>query len=210
MSATLEAKKREGFKQSDLTEMRTEGNIPAVIYGKGVNSEAVYVDSKQLLKTIRDVGRNGVIQLNLDGNKHNVILQDYQQDAIKNEITHADFFAVDLSSEITSTVRVELVGEAAGVKDGGVMQQPLFEVSITAKVSEMPDAISIDVSGLQVNETITVGDIRNNYSFAINHEDEETIVSILAPRQEEEISTGEEQEPGIPDNQEGRETEAEE
>ncbi|MDQ0216196.1 large subunit ribosomal protein L25 [Oikeobacillus pervagus] len=205
MTALLEATKRDNFRKSALAKIRKEGNIPAVVYGKTFNGEAIAINSMQLLKTLQENGRNGVISLSIQGDKHNVVLQDYQEDHLKNEIVHADFLEVDLSSEITAPVRVNLVGTAAGVKDGGVLQQPLFEINITAKVSDMPDEINVDVSNLQVEEVISVGDIKDQFNFEFNHEDSETIVSILAPRQEEEIDSGEEQEPGVPDREEGRE-----
>jgi large subunit ribosomal protein L25 len=207
MSIGLKANKRSGSKRSSLTELRREGNIPAVVYGYKIENTPISVDAITFIKTIRESGRNGIISLDIDGNKQNVILTDYQQDHIKDEITHIDFLAVNMSEEMHADVRIELVGEAPGVKDGGVLQQPVFEVSVTAKPSEMPDYIEVDISELQVGETITIGDIRNKYSVTINEEDDTlTIASILAPRQEEEISSGEEQEAGAPENEEGRET----
>ncbi|KAB7704309.1 50S ribosomal protein L25/general stress protein Ctc [Bacillus aerolatus] len=185
MSSVLEAKKRDGFQRSSKTQLRAQGNFPAVVYGKGVEAESVFVNEGDFYKVIKEVGRNGVISLNMDGKKHNVVLHDYQQDPIKNYIVHADFFAVDLSSEITSAVRVDLEGEAPGSKEGGVVQQPLFEVSVTAKVSEFPENITIDISNLNIGDSLSVGDVRGNYSFTINHEDDEMIVSVLTPRVEE-------------------------
>ena len=99
-----------------------------------------------LLKTIKDVGRNGVISLDVNGNTQNVIVTDYQVDPLKNGFIHVDFLAVDMSKEITANVNVNLVGDAAGVKDGGVMQQSLFEVSIAAKPADIPPSIDIDVT----------------------------------------------------------------
>jgi large subunit ribosomal protein L25 len=208
LTTQLHAQEREDFRQSTLSIMRHEGQVPAVVYGTNVDNKALYINAVDFLKTIREVGRNGVISLDLDGETYDVILSDYQMDPIKKEILHADFLAVDMSKEIEVNVRITLVGEAAGVKDGGVLQQPLHEVSITATPADIPQVIEVDVSNLQVGETMSISDIQGHTSYHINHEDDETIVSILPPRQEEEISTGEEQEPGIPENQEGRETEA--
>jgi large subunit ribosomal protein L25 len=208
LTTQLHAQEREDFRQSNLSIMRHEGQVPAVVYGANVDSKALYINASDFLKTIREVGRNGVISLDLDGETYDVILSDYQMDPIKKEILHADFLAVDMSKEIQVNVRVTLVGEAAGVKDGGVLQQPLHEVSITATPADIPQVIEVDVSNLQVGETMSIADIQGHTSYHINNEDEETIASILPPRQEEEISTGEQQEPGIPENLEGRETEA--
>lgn len=208
MAATLLAKERTDFRRSSLTKIREEGNIPAVIYGEKVENLTVSVSAKELIKTIREVGRNGVISLEVDGNTHNVILSDYQSDPIRNEVIHADFLAVDMTAELTVDVSVVLVGEADGEKDGGVIQQTLHEISVTATPNNIPQSIEVNISELQVAETIAISDIKSGSNYEINNEEDEVIVTILPPQQEEEISTGEEQEAGTPDNLEGRETEA--
>jgi large subunit ribosomal protein L25 len=207
MSTVLQAKERKDLRTSELRRIRETGNIPAVVYGRKVESKPVFVSSADLTKTIRNVGRNGVISLDIDGSTHDVVLSDYQEDFIKKEIIHVDFLAVDKSSKINVTVRLVLTGEAAGVKDGGVLQQPVHELSITSTPSDIPQQIEVDVTNLQVGETLKVSDILYQGSFTINHEEEEVIASILPPKQEEEINAGEQQEGGHPDNEEGRETE---
>ena len=208
MSTVLQAKERKVMRRSDLTNLRNGGNVPAVVYGAKSASTPIYLNEIELLKTIKDVGRNGVISLDVEGSKQNVILTDFQKDPLKNGFVHVDFLAVDMSKEITTDVRIVLVGEAAGVKDGGVLQQSLHEVSISATPANIPQSIDVDVTNLQVAETITIADIKGNGTFSINHAEDEVVASILPPRQEEEISTGEKQEAGIPENLEGRETEA--
>ncbi|MFP9130993.1 50S ribosomal protein L25/general stress protein Ctc [Niallia sp. BSM11] len=210
MSATLQAKKRTVSKHSVLTDLRTKGDIPGVVYGSKVDSTSITLNEANFLKVLKDVGRNGVISLDVDGDKHNVVLNEYHSDPIKRTILHVDFLAVDLSKEITATVRINLTGESSGVKDGGVLQQALHEVEVTAKPNDIPAAIDIDISSLQVGETLSISDIKGYDNLEINHEAEETIASILPPRQEEEISTGEQQDGGIPENVEGRETTVEE
>jgi large subunit ribosomal protein L25 len=209
MAEVLEAKKRITTKRSEVNGLRKAGKVPAVLYGYQVENTPIYVDGPELIKTIRSGGRHGVISLNVEGNKQNVILTDFQKDELKGDITHIDFLAVNMASEIEASVRIELLGDSAGVKDGGVLQQPIHELSISAKPNDIPESVQVDVTSLQVGEALTVGDVRGQYPFTINHEDSETIASVLPPRQEEEISTGEQQEPGIPENVEGRETKPE-
>ncbi|MBP2242585.1 large subunit ribosomal protein L25 [Cytobacillus eiseniae] len=210
MTAILQAQERTEFRGSALTSLRRGGNIPAVVYGAKVENKSIYFSEADFTKVIRKVGRNGVISLELGGNKHNVVLSDYQADPIKNEVLHVDLLAVDMTKDITASVRVNLIGDAAGVKDGGVMQQSMHELSITATPDQIPQSIDIDVTNLQVNETITVADIQSNQGYTINEGTEEVIASILPPKQEEEINSGEEQEAGTPENEEGRETESSE
>ncbi|HEY4549345.1 MAG TPA: 50S ribosomal protein L25/general stress protein Ctc [Bacillus sp. (in: firmicutes)] len=208
MSTVLQARERKGIRRSELTSLRNEGNIPAVVYGANLGNTPIYLNEMELLKTIKVVGRNGVISLDIEGSKQNVILTDFQKDPLKNGFVHVDFLAVDMSKELTTEVRIVLIGESAGVKDGGVLQQSLHEVSISATPANIPQTIDIDVTNLQVAETITIADIKGNSQFSINHEEDEVVASILPPRQEEEISTGEKQGEGTPENLEGRETKA--
>ena len=203
MSTVLQATERTDKRRGTLTKIRKEGNVPAIVYGAKKENTSIYLSEVQLLKTIKDVGRNGVISLDVNGNTQNVIVTDYQVDPLKNGFIHVDFLAVDMSKEITANVNVNLVGDAAGVKDGGVMQQSLFEVSIAAKPADIPPSIDIDVTNLQVADTITVADIKELGNFTVNHEEDEVIASILPPRQEEVIDSGEKQGEAPPENGEG-------
>ncbi|WP_404406639.1 50S ribosomal protein L25/general stress protein Ctc [Jeotgalibacillus malaysiensis] len=193
MSSVLKATKRDSFKNSDLTELRNVGKLPAVVYGYKVENTAISVDEIDLVKTIREVGRNGIIELDIEGNKQNVVLSDYQSDFLKDEIIHADFLAVNMSEELTVDVAVHLVGEAAGAKEGGVVQTVLHELSISAKPNDIPESFEVDVTDLEIGESFSVEDLRSKYDVTINHEDDETIVSVLAPRTEEEIEELEEE-----------------
>ena len=206
MSPVLQATERKEFRKSALKKIRDHGDVPAVIYGSKVESKPVFVSYADLTKTIRSVGRNGVISLDVGGSKHNVILTEYQEDPLKKEIIHVDFLAVNQSSKINVDVRLVLVGEAAGVKDGGVLQQPLHQISISTTPANIPGQIEVDVTHLQVGETITIADIPTTGTFTIQHDEEEVVASILPPKQEEEINSGEQQADGHPENEEGRET----
>ena len=203
MSTVLQATERTDKRRGTLTKIRKEGNVPAIVYGAKKENTSIYLSEMELLKTIKDVGRNGVISLDVNGNTQNVIVTDYQVDPLKNGFIHVDFLAVDMSKEVTANVNVNLVGDAAGVKDGGVMQQSLFEVSIAAKPADIPPSIDIDVTNLQVADTITVADIKELGNFTVNHEEDEVIASILPPRQEEVIDSGEKQGEAPPENGEG-------
>lgn len=206
MVAVLQAKERGELRKSALKRIRKSGDIPAVIYGKMAESKPVSVSSADLTKTIRQVGRNGVILLDINGEKQDVVITDVQEDMMKREITHVDFLAIDQSSKINANVRLVLTGDAAGVKDGGVLQQPLYEISITATPANIPQQVEVGISNLQIGETVTIADINTNGAYLINHDNEEVVASILPPKQEEEISTGEQQQAGHPENEEGRET----
>ncbi|MCC3359069.1 50S ribosomal protein L25/general stress protein Ctc [Bacillus sp. REN16] len=205
MSAVLEATERAIDKHSTLTKIRQAGNFPAILNGPN-QSQPIYVSSVDFLKTIRATGRNGIIKLLINNNQHSVMLHDLQTEPIKGEIIHADFQIVNMSSEVTVDVNINLVGEAAGVKDGGVLQQSIHHVSISALPADIPQTIDVDVSQVEVGDVMKLEDIDTKGKYTINQDLSQVVASVLAPRQEEEISTGEEQEPGEPENAEGRET----
>ncbi|WP_223703307.1 50S ribosomal protein L25/general stress protein Ctc [Sutcliffiella deserti] len=206
MTSVLHANERTEFKKSSRRKIREEGQIPAVVYGNQTDNKPISVDSKDFIKTIRETGKNGIIELDLGSEKRKVMLYDYQMDPLKSlEFIHLDFHVVNFKAEIDVDVAIHVTGDAAGVKDGGVLQQVLHEASIKTLPNNVPDSIEVDVSNLQVNETITFGDLETSGKYKFNHEEDEVIVSILPPRQEEEIDSGEEQEPGEPELVEGRE-----
>lgn len=208
MSHVLVAKERTDFKQSTLRELRENGEIPAVVYGSENGSQAISVNYADLKKTLKEIGRNGIISLKCQGKEHQVMLSEYQSDPLKQEMYHADFLIVDMSEEVQVNVRVNLVGQSSGVKDGGVLQQSLHEVTVTATPGDIPESIDVDVTELEVNETLYISDLNMKQGVTLNHSGDEVVASVLAPRQEREISTGEQQESGIPTNEEGRETAA--
>lgn len=194
MSNLLAVKERKEFKKSILHELRKEGYIPAVVYGRGEESKAISVKRTELFKTISEVGRNGVFSVKIDGNPRNVVLEDFQFDPIKKEIIHADFMYVNKSTELNAKVNVSLIGEASGVKEGGILQQSLHELNITAKPQDIPETIEVDVSTLKINDTIKVETIRDNYrKIHIRHENDEAIAVVLPPTVEEEAELDENQ-----------------
>ena len=186
MAKTLQATQREDLKRSSLRKQRKEGKFPAVVYGSNKPTSPIFVDESDFLKAIKQSGRNGVLSLDLGGKKTSVMLGEYQQDSLKGTIIHADFLAVNMSEEIEVSVRIDLVGEAAGVKEGGVLQQSLHEVTVSAKPNKIPSSVEYDVSNLQIGDTIIVTDLNQDGSFTITQDEDEVIASVLAPRVESE------------------------
>ncbi|TDL94239.1 50S ribosomal protein L25/general stress protein Ctc [Macrococcus brunensis] len=189
----LKAVERPGkSKRSELNELRNTGKIPAVIYGYGAANTAVHVDAAEFTKVMREVGRNGVIELGLDAGSTKVMVSDYQVDPIKHQVTHIDFLAINMKAELTVDVTVTLTGEAKGAEEGGVVQQPLFTLSVTATPDDIPETIEVDVTELNIGDSITVGDLRGNKNYTINNEDDEAIVSVVPPTVVEETDEDEE------------------
>ena len=170
--------------RGDLRKIREAGKVPAVVYGYGTKNVSVKVDEVEFIKVIREVGRNGVIVLGVGSKEIKVMVSDYQFDPLKNQITHIDFLAINMKEERTVDVPVHLIGEAPGANEGGVVEQPLFDLSITATPDSIPESIEVDISELNVGDTLTVQDIKVSGDYTIENEAEETVVSVVAPTEE--------------------------
>lgn len=182
MTLNLKAAKREDFRSSTTKQLRLGGLVPAVVYGKDKASTHVSIVSIDLLKMVRDEGRNAIIQLDVEGDKPvDVMLHEYQIEPIRNELVHVDFYVVNMSEEMDVEVSLRLDGEAKGSKDGGVLQQPLYELQVRAKPNDIPEEILVDVSKLEVGESITLADlpVEKNYQFL--DDPDTTIATVLQP-----------------------------
>src|SRR5690625_2829375 len=192
MAVKLKATLRNDLKKSETKQIRQIRNVPSVVYGKDKESKAIAVNNLELVKTVRDEGRNAIISLDIENSKPvDVMLHDYQMDSIKDELIHADFYVVDMSEEMDVEVPLQLVGEAIGSKEGGVLQQPLFELQVRAKPNNIPDEITVDVSELDIAETITIADLPVSDKYEFLEDDETPIAIILTPdviRSEEHTS----------------------
>ncbi|GGB51117.1 50S ribosomal protein L25/general stress protein Ctc [Virgibacillus dakarensis] len=181
MAVKLKALNREDHKKSTTKAIRENGQVPAVVYGKAKEAKSIAVDSLALIKTVRDEGRNTIISLDVENDKPvDVMLHDYQIDPIKDELLHADFYVVNMAEEMDVEVPLRLEGEANGTKEGGVLQQPFYELQVRAKPGNIPEEISIDVSNLGIGDSIAIADLpqRNEYQFL---DDPETTIATIVP-----------------------------
>lgn len=186
MATIIKAQKRE---HKNNTKLRNSGYIPAVVYGFKTESQSIAVDEKDLVKTLREVGRNGVMKIDVDGQSLNVVLNDYQMNILKAQIIHADFLAINMKEELEVSVTVNTTGTSVGVSEGGLLQQPNRELTVVVKPSDIPDSIDVDVTNVAIGDTLTVGDVREKIDYKIVEDDDYTLVTVSAPRVETESDT---------------------
>ena len=188
MTAVLKAENRE-TKKSVLTKLRKEGFIPAVLYGDETENQTIAVEERVFSKVYRDVGRSGVITLEIGNESHPVMVYDLQIDPIKNNVVHADFLKVDMNVEVDAEIPVQLNGQAPGEKEGGVLQQSLHTLNVRALPAKLPSSIEVSLEELNIGDSIAVSDLKDGADYEILNDDEEVIVSVLAPSSEEPETT---------------------
>lgn len=187
MAITLKASKRESLARATTNKLRNEGFIPAVVYGQEEAPVTVSVDNLELLKTVRDEGRNAIIGLEIEnGETVDVMLHEYQTHPVKGDVIHADFYIVDMKAEMDVEVPLNLVGEAVGTKEGGILQQPMYELQVRAKPRDIPEEITVNVEHLEIGDSINVEDLPKAAEYEFLDEPDATIANILPPEEEEE------------------------
>lgn len=202
MAATLKASGRADLTKSATKQIRESGHIPAVVYGKAKEAKSIAVNSLDLLKTLRDEGKNTIMSLSVEnGQSVNVMLHDYQIDPLRDELLHADFYIVNMSEEMDVNVPLRFEGEAIGTKEGGVLQQPFYELQVRAKPGNIPDEISVSVAELAVGDSIAIADLPKGIDYHFIDDPETTIATVVPPDTLEDVEGAPEdnQEPELVD-----------
>ena len=159
--------------------MRHHGRVPAVVYGHGVAATAVSVDARALRAALSTpAGRNAVFELDVDGTPHLAMAKVVDHHPVRHTIAHVDFFVVDRNEQVTADVPITLVGEADAVtREGGTVELVQHALSLTMLPSAIPDAITVDISGLQPGGTIRVADLTLPPGVTLNVDADAPVVS---------------------------------
>jgi large subunit ribosomal protein L25 len=210
----LEVQERETLGSRETRRLRKQGLIPGVLYGQGRQPAAICVAERELRRVL--TGSHGLHQI-LDvvggGKETPAVLKDYQQEPVRGRIMHFDLQAVRLDQAITGSVVVELIGESAGTKEGGVLSQVTREINVSALPMEMPDRITVDVSEMRIGDTLRLADVPVPEGATFLDVPEETVLATVTmpTRVEEPEEVVEEGEEGaeVPEGEEAPEGAAE-
>jgi large subunit ribosomal protein L25 len=162
--------------------LRRSGNVPGVIYGGEGEPSHFAVDARILRNTLAHSG--AILDVDLDGGQPApVLVKDVQRHPVRGDIMHVDFLRVNMNEAIQTTVVVDLVGaeKAPGVVEGGVLSQETREVTIEALPGDIPETIQHDVSGLEMNATLTLGEITAPKGVTFVDDLEETVIASIMP-----------------------------
>lgn len=173
---------REKTGKGAARQSRMAGNIPGVIYGPAVQPTSIEVSEKDLRRAVKESGSSSAIyQLEVNGNITPVIIRDIQRDPLTSKVTHVDFHAIDMNKPLHITVALNFHGTPEGVKvDGGIMQTVVREIDISCLPKDIPESIDIDVSALQVGDSIHVRDIEVPNAKILT-EERRTVLVVNAP-----------------------------
>lgn len=180
--------------------LRASGKIPGVLYGHGTDPLPIAVDARSLRAALSgEAGLNALLSLELGGKVQLAMAKDIQRDNVRGVVSHVDFLIVGRDEVITADVPVNLVGEADEVHRGdGLIEQQLFHLTIHAKPADLPNAVDVDITDMQIGDTIRVDDLELPAGSSTDL-DGETPVVIAVPPRVAEAAEGAEAAAGAPE-----------
>jgi large subunit ribosomal protein L25 len=161
--------------------IRRAGRVPAVVYGRGADAVAVTVAARELNHILAN-GVNTLITLKLDGADQLALARQVQRHPTRGDLVHVDFVRVSTDVAIAAEVAVHLLGEAAGVRDGGLLDQSVFALTVEAKPQDIPGQVEVDISALAIGDQLRVADLPLPAGVTTAVDPETLVAQVVAPR----------------------------
>jgi large subunit ribosomal protein L25 len=186
----LTVARRERLGSSETRRLRKQGLVPGVLYGRD-EPISICIEERELRRALTGAGGlHSILDVQVDGTgtSHASILKEYQVDKVRGHVTHVDLQEVRLDQPIHATVTVQLHGgeDAPGVREGGVLSQPLRELNVQALPLEVPEHIDLDVSHMATGDTLRVSDVRVPEGVTLLDDPETVVATVTAPTREVE------------------------
>lgn len=182
----LAVKLREDLSKSHLKDLRRHGSIPGTLHGKGKTGLSLEVGLVGLAEALAtDAGVHTIMEIKVDGAKRGeggtAVIKSVQSHPISRKVLHVDFERVALSDVIVSEVPVEMIGEAPGIREGGVLEQVMSQIEVKSRADEIPQHIDVDISNLSMGEFIHAGDVPLPEGVELASRPEDIVVAVRVP-----------------------------
>ena len=182
MANELQAEKRDESGKGAAHKLRASGRVPGVLYGHGMDPVPLSVDAREMRHILHTgAGTNVLIDLEVDGKQHLTLPREIQQDHIHDRVMHVDFLAVSRDEKISVNVELIDIGEAPGVKQGGVVDHHLRELHIECLPQDVPEHIEVDISALDLGDIVHVSDLVAPKGVTILNSPDETVLAVITP-----------------------------
>ena len=172
--------------------LRKQGLVPAVIYGKGIDAQPIQVEARSLAQFLRSGHVGVLVDLQIQGGNdqrtETVMVRELQRDAITGQLLNVDFHRISLEEEVTTAVPIHLVGEPEATKRAGILEQLLREVQVTCLPTAIPDHLEVDISSLDIGDTVHADALQAPEGVTLQVDPEEPIAVMAAPRIAEEVA----------------------
>ena len=178
-AVNLKAKVRTQLGSANARRDRKQGLVPAVVYGHGDASISVTVDALEFNRILKsESGVNTLITLDIEGKKDTALARQINRHPTRPVITHVDFIRVNVNEAVEAEVTLHLEGESEGERDGGVLEQIQFSVTVMAKPADIPTGITFNISELKIGDQVTIGGL-DLPDGVISEIDPETVIAVI-------------------------------
>ncbi|MBA3334619.1 MAG: 50S ribosomal protein L25 [Acidobacteria bacterium] len=184
----VKAEVRTNRGKNDARRLRAAGRVPLIVYGGGAETIAASVAIKDLAAILRsDSGQNTVFSLDVaDGGASDVMFHDRQIDPLRGRLVHVDLRRLTKGEKIEVTIAIHLIGEAIGLKEeGAILNQQLREIKVLCEPSKIPEFIELDVTNLEMNESLHVSDLQVGEGIEMHEEPETVVASVVLVKEED-------------------------
>ncbi len=178
---TLSVVERTEFKKGPAKKLRSEGMIPAVVYGH-TDPLHIAVNANEFAKKFKVVTENTVIVLDLGKETREVLVKAIDEDIVTETVKHIDFYEFERGKTLKTHVPVHLVGNAIGAKEGGTVEHMLHELEIECLPKDLPEAIEVNIEALGMGESIHIADVAVAEGIKVLHPEDQTVVVVSAPK----------------------------
>lgn len=191
MAIVIEAAPREPGSSNAARRLRRERRLPAVVYGGGKDSNPIAIDPGEIISILKsDSGQNTIFKLKVGdgGAEEDVMIFDVQIDPLNHSLVHADLVRIAMDVVIEVEIPIHLIGQPKGVvAQGGVLDHSLREIEVSCLPGNIPESIDIDVSHLEINDSIRVRDLQIPADVTLLTEPDRSVASVVPPVSEEEL-----------------------
>ncbi len=210
MEVTLRAEKGRPLGSRPSRRLRRAGQIPAVVYGREIEPLAIAVDRRDLYAALHtQAGLNAIIHLEIDGSEQLTMAKEIERHPVRGDITHVDFVKISLTETTRVDVSIDFVGDAVGVREGGILEPIKATVEVEALPTDIPSSVVLDVSELAIGETLRVADLPVIEGVEYVDDQDDPIVTVGLPAAEVEVEEEEvaEEEEAVEEEEEAAEPE---
>ncbi|MBN2685720.1 MAG: 50S ribosomal protein L25 [Pontiellaceae bacterium] len=188
----LIAKKRDLEGSSNARRLRGAGSLPGVVYGADKDPVSVVVDMHDFEQVLHHhTSESLIINIAVEGEGDmSVLVKEVQHHPVTSELVHVDFMRVEADRPIHVDIEIELVGDAAGVKVGGIMDQIMHSIGVECLPADLVEKFEIDVSGLKIGQALHVSDLKLSDKYKVLVDDEAIVASVSGPTAEADDDEG--------------------
>jgi large subunit ribosomal protein L25 len=178
---TLSCEARTELGKGASRRYRMVGKIPAVVYGHQ-EPKSIVIDAREFRQKFKTISESAIIELSLGKDTLQVLVKDFQQNLIKDSIEHIDFYEIEKGKTLKTHLPIVLVGSAPGTKMGGTLEQKIEMFEIECLPKDLVDQISVDISALELGDSIHVSDLAVPAGVSVMEAGDRTVVTITRPR----------------------------